>query len=821
MIATSHYRSTRPGLADLLQYAAVVAPGVVLNKNGSITAGFYYRGSDLASSTYNEVADVSARINEAIKRLGSGWVIHCDAVRINSLGYPQPSQNHFPDKVSRWIDDERRAQFQRLHSHYESIYALLITYLPPLRTHSKAAEMMYEDHRPKGRLDRNAIANRTLDAFEHKLEELQDSLGQVLDIERMLPEETVDEFGAKHVNEHILQYLHFAITGENHPINLPVIPMYLDAVIASEELFGGVTPKIGEKFIAVVGIDGFPQNSYPRILAALDELPFPYRWSSRFIMLDAHEAETEMKKYRRKWAQKVRGFIDQVFQTGKGVINQDAQSKVAEIDEAIGLVNNGAVLFGYYTSNIIILGTNRETLDEQSREVRKVIQSMGFPARVESINALEAWLGTLPAHVHENVRRPLINTLNFADLLPLSSIWPGREHNPCPMYPSNSPALFHAATDGHTPFRFNMHVGDLGHTLIFGPPGSGKSVLLAFMASSFLRFKNARVYAFDKGRSLYALCEATGGTHYDVASDLNGGGPAFCPLNEIDTDSDLSWAETWIGTLVELQKVRLLPVHRNAIHRAMLLHRNSPKGERDLTRFLSNLQDKELREALEYYTLSGCMGKLVDSAKDDLQDSRFQTFEIEELMNMGNENALPVLLYLFRCIEKSLDGSPTVIFIDEAWMVLGHPVFAAKVREWLKVLRKANCCVVLATQSLSDAAKSGIMDVLIEACPTKLYLPNPDAMQEDASALYRSMRLNDRQIQLLAEATKKRDYYFSSPEGRRMFRLNLGRIALAFTATSGKETLAKIRNLCAQHGEEWPEAWLKENNIEIPINENN
>jgi type IV secretion system protein VirB4 len=253
----------------------------------------------------------------------------------------------------------------------------------------------------------------------------------------------------------------------------------------------------------------------------------------------------------------------------------------------------------------------------------------------------------------------------------------------------------------------------------------------------------------------------------------------------------------------------------------MLLHRNSPKGERDLTRFLSNLQDKELREALEYYTLSGCMGKLVDSAKDDLQDSRFQTFEIEELMNMGNENALPVLLYLFRCIEKSLDGSPTVIFIDEAWMVLGHPVFAAKVREWLKVLRKANCCVVLATQSLSDAAKSGIMDVLIEACPTKLYLPNPDAMQEDASALYRSMGLNDRQIQLLAEATKKRDYYFSSPEGRRMFRLNLGRIALAFTATSGKETLAKIRNLCAQHGEEWPEAWLKENNIEIPINENN
>lgn len=810
------FRSTRPGLSDLLNYAAVVAPGIVLNKNGSLLAGFFYRGSDLASSTYDEVADVSARINEAFKRLGSGWVIHCDAVRIHSLAYPSAKLNRFPDRVTAWIEEERRKQFQKVETHYESVYALLLTYLPPVRSQAKLAEMMFDD--TKKRVGRNAVASRNLEYFEHTLSDLQDTLGQVLDIVRMGSTRTVDEFGVEHVNEELVQYLHCALTGKNHPVNLPPIPMYLDSIIASEELFGGITPKIGQQFISVVAIDGFPSNSYPRILSALDELPFHYRWNTRFIILDQQEALDESKKYRRKWSQKVRGFIDQIFNTGKGVVNMDAQQMVSDIDESMSLIENGAVLFGYYTANIVLFGEDRTVLDEQSREVKKIINSLGFASRLETINCLEAWLGTLPSHVQENVRRPLINTLNLADLLPLASIWPGREAHPCPFYPPGAPALFHAATDGNTPFRFNTHVGDLGHTLIFGPPGSGKSVLLAFMAASFRRYTNARIFAFDKGRSLYALTEAAGGVHYDIASD-DADKLAFCPLANIDTPADFAWAETWIATLIELQKFRVLPQHKNAINAALKMHRNAPKEERTLTAFIANLQDKELREALAHYSLSGSMGHLLDSSTDALKDSRFQTFEIEELMSMGEENALPVLLYLFRCIERSLDGSPTIILIDEAWMVLGHAVFREKIREWLKVLRKANAAVVLATQSLSDAKKSGILDVLIEACPTKVFLPNPSALEADAQELYRSMGLNLRQVQLLAEAVKKRDYYFSSPEGRRMFRLNLGKTALAFTAASDKDTLAKIRALKAQHGDKWPEAWLTQNNIEIPVHE--
>ena len=135
-------------------------------------------------------------------------------------------------------------------------------------------------------------------------------------------------------------------------------------------------------------------------------------------------------------------------------------------------------------------------------------------------------------------------------------------------------------------------------------------------------------------------------------------------------------------------------------------------------------------------------------------------FEIETLLSLGDRYALPVLLYLFRRIEKSLAGQPAAIILDEAWIMLGHPVFRNKIQEWLKTLRKANCLVLLATQSLSDAANSGILDNILEATATKLFLPNLYARDEDTSALYRRMGLNNRQIEILATAVPKRQYYY-------------------------------------------------------------
>jgi type IV secretion system protein TrbE len=188
-------------------------------------------------------------------------------------------------------------------------------------------------------------------------------------------------------------------------------------------------------------------------------------------------------------------------------------------------------------------------------------------------------------------------------------------------------------------------------------------------------------------------------------------------------------------------------------------------------------------------------------------------FEIETLLSLGDRFALPVLLYLFRRIEKSLTGQPAAIILDEAWIMLGHPVFRNKIQEWLKVMRKANCLVLMATQSLTDAANSGILDVILESTATKLFLPNLFARDEDASALYRRMGLNNKQIDILSTAIPKRHYYYVSESGRRLYDLAINPFAMAFVGTANKESVALIKQLEAKQGEHWLHEWLDRNQL--------
>ncbi|NQY75144.1 MAG: DUF87 domain-containing protein [Candidatus Margulisbacteria bacterium] len=802
MIKLKIFRDKAMGFPDLLNYGALIEDGIVLNKDGSLLAGWFFRGDDLSSSTNEERNTVSQRINHVFSRLDTGWMSHIDVVRIPTREYPHADDSSFPDPITKLIDNERRAQFESEGIHFESIYVLTLTYLPPLSSKSKVADLMMEG----GKINEGkSRSKKNIAYFTNMITEIEDQLKSFLLIQRMKSIPYLDRENSKQVSEPLLQYLNFCATGENHMINLPSIPMYLDMLIGSQEFIGGLNPKVGEKNIIAITIDGFPYQSEAGILALLDQIPVQYRWSTRFIYMDTEEAIDHLKKYRRKWQQKVRGFADQLFKTTNGVIDQDALYMVDDTEVAISEASRNDVVFGYFTSTVILMGENLDDLETHAKMIRKEIQNLGFSCKLETINTIEAFLGSLPGHGVQNVRRPLIHTLNLADMLPLSSIWPGREINPCPFYPKESPALMHCATEGSTPFRLNLHVGDLGHTLIFGPTGAGKSTLLALIAAQFRRYPNSSLFVFDKGNSMLPLTLAAGGDHYEIGGEE--GNLQFCPLSKIETDQDQAWAEEWIEILIELQQVKVSPADRNEIHSAMNSLRNSES--KTLTDFVTNLMNTSLQETLEHYTVSGSMGGLLDSESDNLELSTFMTFEIEELMNLGDKNLIPVLLYVFHCIEKRLKGQPSLIILDEAWLMLSHSVFRTKIREWLKVLRKSNCAVILATQSLSDAANSGIMDVLKESCPTKILLPNSTAKEPGSREFYEMMGLNDQQIRIISDALPKRQYYYLSSEGRRLFELNLGPIALSFVGASSKEDIKTIKSLRDTYHHQWPMKWLE------------
>lgn len=798
MLNLLEYRTKEEGLADRLNYAAMIDNGIMLCKDGALMASWYFRGQDLASSTSDELAAVSARLNNAL-RFGSGWMIHCDEIRRKAPGYPV--RGAFPDRTTRAIDEERRMQFMAEGAHYESAYALTLTFLPPIKTEGRMTRMMFDGEEASTA----NVGARYLKQFKDAIFEIEDQFGAIFMLERMQGKAYIDDFGREHIRDGMLQYLHFCVTGENHPVNLPPVSMYLDTIIGNVEFYGGIAPRVGTKHMRVIALDGFPQESYPGILAALDDLALEYRWSTRFQFLDGFVARSLLDGMRRKWKQKVRGFKDQMFQTANGSVNHDAAEMSGDVETAMAEADSGLVRYGYYSANIILFEEDLTLMEEAVREVRKIIQNLGFGARLETINAVEAWLGSLPGHGVENIRRPLLHTLNLADLLPSTAIWAGQDHHPCPFYPPDSPPLAYAATNGSTPFRLNTHVSDVGHMLGLGPTGSGKTTLLGLLIAQQFRYPNAQVFAFDMKYGLYALAKASGGEHYDIGRDKTA--LAFCPLKEIDSRSDFAWAAEWIETACVLQGLAMTPNLRNKIAQGLELLKQSPT--RTLTEFVANVQELSIREALEHYTVSGPMGTLLDAEVDTLGNSKFMVFEMEELMGLGDKNIVPVLLYLFRRVEKRLDGSPTVLSIDEAWLALGHPMFQEKLREWLKVLRSKNCAVWMFTQSLSDVFNSPIRDVIIESCLTKILLPNSEARNETSRGIYKVLGLNQRQIDIIAQATPKRHYYYMSSLGRRLFQLGLGGVTLSFVGVSGKEDVALVDRFIAQHGEKWPAEWLR------------
>lgn len=790
-------------VADLLNYAAVADDGVIVCKNGAFMAAWMFEGDDAASSTDEQRETASMRVNQALARLGNGWMIHVDAVRRPANAYADVATSHFPDPVSAAMDEERRRLFRSLGTTYEGYLVMTLTYFPPQIAQRKFVEMMFDDDAEvtgSTELTHGLIAD-----FQRECRSFESRLSSVFRMKRLKAHEQTTEEGRKLTHDDFLRWLQFCVTGLDHPIALPDNPVYIDALVGGQEIWAGVAPRIGRRFVQVVAIEGFPLESYPGILASLAELPSEYRWSNRFIFMDPHEALRQMEKFRKKWRQKVRGFFDQVFQTNSGSVNYDALSMMQDAEAAIAEINSGLVAQGYYTSVVVVSDDDRSRLDRSVRQIEKAINARGFAARVETINTMDALLGSFPGHGVENVRRPQINTLNLADLLPSTTIWTGQAEAPCPMYPPNSPPLMQCVTQGATPFRLNLHVDDLGHTFIFGPTGSGKSTHLGMLAAQFRRYKGMSLYCFDKGRSLYPLVKACGGLHFDVAGDDDA--LAFCPLQFLETKSDRAWAMEWIDSMLALNGVQTTPAQRNEIGNAILSMHQSAAST--LSEFVLMIQDESIREALKIYTADGAMGHLLDASVDGLRLSDFAVFEIEDLLNLGDKFVLPVLLYLFRRIETSLKGQPAAIILDEAWLMLGHPVFRAKIREWLKVLRKSNCLVVMATQSLSDAANSGILDVIVESTATKIFLPNPFARDDDAAALYRRMGLNTRQIEILATAVQKRHYYYVSDKGRRLYDLALGPLALAFIGSTDKESLAAIRTLEARHGEAWVHDWLR------------
>lgn len=769
-------------------------PAVVLNKDGSIQTTFRYRGPDLDSAIKEQLSVITQRLNSVFMTLDTGWVMYFESQRVPSTDYPKDTQ--FPDPITSIMDDERRAFFSKGRSHFESQYYATLYWMPPNDHEGRLKSIVVEGKKQKG-----ITFEEYIDAFETVVDKVVRAFYDAqIPYEFLTPAE-------------MLTYLHSTISMERRSIAVPKEPLLLDHFLFDTSLSGGLEPKLGNKNLRVISVIGYMQSTVFGIFDKLNLQDFSYRWVSRYYCLSKLDAEAELETKRKEWKSKFKGIADMIREFATSVeddsnVNQTAVAKYEEATAAKTAVESDMTSYGYYTTCIVVTGDNPDDADNKAKAIEQVINNIGFRAKIEELNAVDAWMSTLPGNVGRNVRRHLVSLGNLIHMMPLSTIWAGEARN---KHLGGPPLLF-TQTSGKTPFRLSLHVGDVGHTLVVGPTGAGKSVLLNTIEASWRKYPDARVFVFDKGASSYVLTHGVGGTFFDLGNEEDGS-LSFQPLAHIDDDKERQWALEWLCGYVEHENLEITPERKQIIWDALVAVATGYTGEnvkfRRMTILANAIQDQQIKNALTPLCTGGAYGRIFDSDHDNLQLGSWQTFEMEKIMSTP-EIVGTVLMYIFHRIEQSLNGEPTIIVLDECWVFFDNEQFAQKIREWLKVLRKANASVIFATQSITDIVNSPIFSTVLESCPSRIFLPNKDAIEETTAKNYTLFGLNRRQIEILATAIPKQDYYYVSPFGSRLFQLALQAcpVSLAYVAVNTKGVL-EAKKLVAKYGEEdFNRRWL-------------
>lgn len=766
------FRSKAARLADWLPWAGLVAPGVVLNKDGSFQRTLAFRGPDLDSSTPSELVGAAARFDTALRRLGAGWCLHIEARRGPAGAYPNAL---WPDGLSWLIDEERRDAYTQAGARFESCYYLTLTFLPPSEQTGKLEAALFDDGKTR-QIDYRACLQR----FIAETDTLADLLALVVSEARFLGcEET-------------LSFLHGAISDRPHRIALPSVPFHLDELLSDTPFLGGAAPMLGTSHLRTISVRAYVSETEPGLLDGLDRLGVSYRWVTRYLPFDREGARREIEKLRKRWFSKRKGLLtllrEALFREEAVLLDNDAANQSQDADAALQDLQGTGCGAGYVTLTITLSDRDEAKLNEAVRAVQQVTDGLGFVTAVETVNAVEAWLGSLPGQAYADLRRPILLTPNLAHIAPLSAVWAGQAHNAH----LEGPPLLLAATDGATPFRLNMHHGDVGHTLVVGPTGAGKSVLLGLLAAQWRRYADARVVILDSGRSCRALTLGLDGVFLDLMGDH--AGVAFQPLARVDDPMERAWARDWLIDVFERAQIAISPTIKDEIWRALVVLAARPSRERTLSLLTGLLQHAALRQALEPLTHAGPFGALLDADRDPVLDADILALEMGELVRTPDALAA-VLPCLVRTLERSFHGAPTLLILDEAWAYLRNPSFAAQVQAWLKTLRKRNVAVVFATQELADVEGSAIAATILEACPTRIFLANERAREPRTAKSYADLGLNPRQIALIAEGAPKRDYYVQTRTGARRVDLDLGPAALAFLGATRPEDHAAMDRL--------------------------
>ncbi|MCQ2601095.1 MAG: AAA family ATPase [Treponema sp.] len=782
------YKTKGTSLSTLCPWICMAEEGIAKLKGNALTCAYEFIAPDIASSSIAKINSISNMFNNGIIQLGENWTVQFELQREINNDYPGSSFENFTGYL---IERQRELNFTYSGNHFKNRYFLIFTYFLPPQAETKIKNKLLKSNTGKEKDDTKTFKSE-LKFFKMQTTKIAKILSTIMYIQPLNSSELLSLF---HTSVS-LNWTKMVYPEETH--------IFIDNVVTDSDLENSMPLKLGDYYIPIVAISSFPSFTLPAMFDVINKAGCELRWSTRFSCYSKEEAlkKVDMIEKRFHSARKSIGqlVMESTVHVESSRENTAAIAEEVDAQEAKVDLTMGTVGYGDYCSNLMVWDKDIEVAEQKAQEMAGLISACGFRTKIETVNCLQAFLSMMPGNIYANRRELFCSTGNLSHVIPISSIWAGLSENNFmkDICGQKHPHVI-CNTEFNIPFFLNLNVRDVGHTWISGRTGAGKSTLLALLEAQWLKYPKSQVIIFDKDRSARNLTMCCGGIYIEPGKD----DITFQPLAHIDTLEEQSWACEFIEILLTEQKIEVNAAMRNSIHDAIVLLATKDIKSRTLTTFSQycnylnpKTNTNDIVDGITPYVLGGQYGSLFDSDFDNFNLSSWTMIEMGTLMDMAQGAVAPALDYLFLQCEKKFTGKPTLLVLDEAWTFFKNPIFAGKIVEWLKTLRKKNVFVVFATQEINDAVNSPIASTLVSQCVTKIFLADEEAQTEMNYETYKKFGLEPSEIKLLSEMVRKQDYFYKSSMGTRRFQLELDDLQLGILTCSLEEheLLDRIEN---------------------------
>lgn len=764
-------------LSEHMPWCTFEAPGTIALWDGGYSKCFRFRGTDITNASPSERVRMSERLNTAVRSLGPRWAEHVEGQNNEVAGY---QKSEWPTTASKLLDAEREALIASRGRQYAFSQYLTLTEAPP----SKAVALTKHLMSSGGTSQRDGQR----DDFRRACDGLSKLLRGVVSLEDLDDDETAT-------------YLHSTVSTQRHPVSAD------DHEILSESLgdetftrgFG--LGRLGRSYIAVMSLGAFPKRAHPQFLAALEKLPFEFRWVCRWVGMDRSKAKAMMATREEKALGATEYFKDIAIakltgQSKEPPKRHDREQVALATEAGEAMTQLSTRGYGHMTTIFTVCDRNAQRCLEKKAELKAVVQQQaGLIVRDETIEQVKPWRMSLPGNRETGRRTFPLNTRNFADMLPSSSVWRGRD---CDVYLAKQTGVRRswAYTADPVPFRINTDVpGGAAHTLVFGATGqAAKSTLANILAMQFLGWPKAQIISFSVGRSELGPVILNGGAIYSIGAPDS---LAFQPLAFVNEPAELRAALEWLQVCLEVVGVEATPARVEALGDALGLLSGVDQRRRTMTELVRDLSTRspDLALALKAFTRAGHYGHIFDG--DDaaaVMRHRWTMFDLSIVLGMSRQALIPACAHMLHRVERWFDGSPTLLHMDEIQEWLGHGSLQRFVKKCLNTRRKDNVRVLMVTPTPSLLAEhKELIGSVMSGCATTFY--GPDSKVQTLANSYRAMGVSDVEIEHI-KSLKLGEYMLKNQFGTRVFNLRSdGPISLALTGMSSPEELTLLADI--------------------------